>query len=182
MFVAFVHPDHNSRSISKFVTQLSSSGWVISSTKCAFPDYGDSVIGTRTIVVGVHTNTQSRVNALLFRTAPTPRPLPLAAFVWQPFNKKEYGLSFAREDTLFNVALMPPVHALLPSASVSSSLPSGLQPLYYLHLQETDTTILNGAAVISQDSLCPPFNGSSTTNLFKCHFGIKFHDNDHTYV
>jgi hypothetical protein len=72
MFVAFVHPDHDSRSISKFVTQLSSLGWVISSTKCAFPDYGNSVIGTTTIVVGVHTNTQSRVNALLFRTSPTP--------------------------------------------------------------------------------------------------------------
>jgi hypothetical protein len=77
---------------------------------------------------------------------------------------------------------MPPVHALLPSASVSSLLSSGLQPFYYLHLQGTDTTILNGAAVISQDSLCPPFDSSSTTNLFKFHFGIEFHDNDHTYV
>ncbi len=63
--------------------------------KCSFPDYGNSVIGTMTVVVGVHTNTQSKVNALLFWTLPTHRPLPLAAFVWQPFNKKEYGLSFA---------------------------------------------------------------------------------------
>jgi hypothetical protein len=113
---------------------------------------------------------------------PRPNHFLWQLFVWQPFNKKEYGFSFAQEDTLFNNASMPHVHALLPSALVSSLLPSGLQPLYYLHLQGTDTTILNGAAVISQDSLCPPFDGSSTTNLFKCHFGIKFHDNDHTYV
>ncbi len=57
LFVAFVHPDHNGWSIAKFITQLSHSKWVISSTKCYFPDYGDSVVGTTTIVVGVHTNT-----------------------------------------------------------------------------------------------------------------------------
>ncbi len=102
--------------------------------------------------------------------------------MWQPFNKKEYGLSFAREDSLFNDGSMPPLHPALPSALVLSSLPRGLQPLYYLHLQGSDTTILNGAAVLSHDSLCPPFDGSSTTNIFKCHFGIEFHNNDHTYI
>jgi hypothetical protein len=96
MFVAFVHPDHDSRSSSKFVTQLSNSGWVIFFTKCSFPDYGDSIVGTTTIIVGVHLNTQSKVDTLMFRTPPSSQPLPLAAFVWQPFNKKEYGLSFAR--------------------------------------------------------------------------------------
>ncbi len=127
-------------------------------------------------------NTQAKVDALMFRTPPLSRPLLLAAFVWQPFNKKEYGLSFAREDSSFTDGSIPPLHAALPSASVLSSLLRGLQPLYYLHLQGSDTTILNGAAVLSHDSLCPPFNGSSTTNIFKCHFGIKFHDDDHTYV
>ncbi len=77
---------------------------------------------------------------------------------------------------------MPPLHMVLPSALVLSLLPSGLQPLYYLHLQGSDTTILNGAAVLLHDSLCPPFDDSSTTNIFKCYFGIKFHDDDHTYV
>ena len=33
LFVAFVHPDHDGRSVSKFVITLTSSGWVISSTK-----------------------------------------------------------------------------------------------------------------------------------------------------
>jgi hypothetical protein len=133
-----------------------------------------------TIVVGVHMNTQAKVDALMFRTPPSSRPLPLAAFAWQPFNKKEYGLSFARKDSLFNDKSMSPLHAVLPSALVLSSFPRSLQLLYYLHLQGSDTIILNGAAVLSHDSLCPPFDGSLTTNIFKCHFGIKFHDNDIT--
>jgi hypothetical protein len=126
MFVAFVHPDHNSHSVSKFVMQLSNSGWVISSTKCSFPDYGDSIVSSTTNVMGVHLNTQSKVDALMFRTPPSSCPLPLAAFVWQPFNKKEYGLSFAKDNVSFNDGSMPPLHAALPSALVSSLLPSGL--------------------------------------------------------
>jgi hypothetical protein len=93
-------------------------------------------------------NTQAKVDALMFCTPPSCQPLRLAAFVWQPFNKKEYSLSFAREDSLFNDWSMPPLHAVLPSASVLSLLPCGLQLQYYLHLQGSDTTILNGAAIL----------------------------------
>jgi hypothetical protein len=35
---------------------------------------------------------------------------------------------------------------------------------------------------MSLDSLCPQFNGTTTTNVFKYHFGIEFHQDDHTYV
>ena len=127
-------------------------------------------------------NTQYKVDAMMFRTPPSSQPLPLAAFMWQPFKKKEYGLSFAKDNESFNDETMPPLQAALPLAMVLSLLPSGLQPLYYLHLQGSDTMILNGAAVLSHNSLCPLFDGSSTINIFKCHFGIKFHDNDHAYI
>ncbi len=43
-------------------------------------------------------------------------------------------------------------------------------------------SILNGAAILSPNSLCLAFDGSSTTNLFKCHFGVEFHNKEHTYV
>ncbi len=118
----------------------------------------------------------------MFHTPPLSQPLPLANFVSQPFNKKEYGLSFAKDDLSFNDGSAPTLHAALPSVSVLSLLPRGLQPLYYLHSQGSDATILNGAAVLLLDSLCPPFDGSSMVNIFKCHFGIEFHDNYHTYV
>ena len=41
LFVAFVHPDHDGCSVSKFVKTLTSSSWVISSTKFLFLDLGD---------------------------------------------------------------------------------------------------------------------------------------------
>jgi hypothetical protein len=81
LFVAFVHPDHDGRSVLKFVKTLTSSGWVISSTKISFPDQGDSIIGMTNILVGIHDSTQSKVDALSFRTPPSPRPLPLAAYI-----------------------------------------------------------------------------------------------------
>jgi hypothetical protein len=96
--------------------------------------------------------------------------------MWQPFNKKEFSLSFARDDPSFANGSMPTLQALLPSSSVLSLLLTGLLPLYYLHQQGSDTSILNHAAVLSPDSLCPQFDGSSTANLFKCYFGFEFHD------
>jgi hypothetical protein len=81
LFAAFVHPDHDGRSVLKFVTKLTSSGWVISSTKISFPDQGDSVIGTMNILVGIHDSTQSKVEALSFRTPPSPCPATTAGSI-----------------------------------------------------------------------------------------------------
>jgi hypothetical protein len=140
------------------------------------------VIGTTSVVVGIHTNTQSSIKALLFRTPPSIKPRPLAAFVWQPFNKKEFGLSFAHNNPSFANGSMPTLQDLLPSASVLLLHLIGLLLLYYLHQQGSDTSILNSVAVFSPNSLCPLFDDSSTTNLFKCHFGFEFHDDGHSYI
>ncbi len=54
--------------------------------------------------------------------------------------------------------------------------------LYHLHLRSNGPGSLNRSAVLSLDSLCPPFNGSPNTNLFRHLFGLEFHCNGHTYV
>jgi hypothetical protein len=95
LFIAFVHPDHDGRSVTKFVRQLHPGRWVISRTTCSFPDYGNSVVGGTTVIVGVHNSTQSKVEPLLFKTPPTCCPLTLSSFIWPPFNKTEYQLSYA---------------------------------------------------------------------------------------
>ncbi len=182
LFVAFVHPDHDGRSVSKFVSQLSTAGWIISTTLCSFPDYSNSVAGGTSIVVGIHINTQSKVKKLQFRMPPSPKPVPLAAFLWLPFNKKEFSISFAKDDESFNDGSTPALTVTLPSSSILASMSRGVSPVYFLHSVNSDATILNGAAILSPNSLCLAFDGSSTTNLFKCHFGVEFHDKKHTYV
>ncbi len=182
LFVAFVHPDHDGCSVSKFVSQLSTAGWIISATFCSFLDYGNSVAGGTTIIVGIHTNTQSNVKKLEFRMPPSPKPVPLEAFLWLPFNKNEFGISFAKDDESFNNGSTPALMVTLPSSSILASMFRGVSPAYFLHSVNSDATILNGGAIFSQHSLCLAFDGSSTTNLFKCHFGVESHDKEHTYV
>jgi hypothetical protein len=74
---------------------------MLSTTKCLFPDFGNSIIGTATVIVGVHNSTQSYVKPVLFRILSSPQPLPLAVFIWQPFNTWEYSVLFAMADDLF---------------------------------------------------------------------------------
>jgi hypothetical protein len=116
LFVAFVHPDHDGRPVFKFSSQLKSSGWVLSMTKCFFPDFGNSITGRALLIVGVHDSTQSKVEPVLFRIPPSPRPLPLAAFIWQQFNKQEYSVSFAKEDSSFTSKSNNGISATSPSA------------------------------------------------------------------
>jgi hypothetical protein len=95
LFIAFVHPDHDGCSMTKFVAQLHPQGWIISKTQCSFPDYGNSVVGTSSVVIGIHNSIQSKVDPLMLKMLPTWHPLLLFLFIWQPFNKLEYQLSFA---------------------------------------------------------------------------------------
>jgi hypothetical protein len=113
---------------------------------------------------------------------PSPKPLPFLAFIWPPFNKREFSISYAKDNDFFDDESHPPVRITLPSSSILALMPRGVSPAYFLHSVDSDATVLNGAAVLSSDSLCLPFDGSSTANLFKCHFGVKFHNDGHTFV
>jgi hypothetical protein len=182
LFFAFVRPDHDSRSVSKFTSHLKSCGWVLSTTKCTFPDLGDSVVGISSIIVGIHDSTQSRVEPLAFCFPPSPKPLPLAAYIWPPFNKREYSVSLSMNNDYFAADIGTGLVATPPSESVLASHPEKSKLMYYLHTRGADATVLVGAAVFPLDSLCPPFDGSPNSNIFRDWFGIEFHADDHTHV
>jgi hypothetical protein len=61
-----------------------------------FSGLGDLVIGKASIIVGVHDSTQAWTEPVSFCIPPLPKPLPLAAYIWQTFNKVEYSMSLAR--------------------------------------------------------------------------------------
>jgi hypothetical protein len=182
LFVAFVHPDHDGRSVTKFVRQLHNGGWIITRTECSFPDYGNLVVGLTSVVIGVHTSTQSKVKPLLFKMPPTRRPLTLTSFIWPAFDKPDYMLSYAMTDESFNDATANGTIASMPMLAIMATLLARIEVLYHLHLRSTSPGSLNGSAVLSLDSLCPPFNGAPNTNLFHHLFGVEFHYLNRSYV
>ena len=180
LFVAFVYPDHDKHSITKFVTRLHPQGWIILKSVCSFPDYVDLAIGTCSVLIGIHNSTQSKVEPLLFWMPPTWHPLLLSLFICQPFNVSDYQVSYVCNNLLFDTAFESNgAIATLTSATMAASFPSGLVVLYYLHRRDSNLSCLNGSAV---DSLYPQFDGSPNTNLFCGHFGIEFNCGDNCYV
>jgi hypothetical protein len=147
-----------------------------------FPDFDDLVVGKASIIVGVHDSTQAWTEPVSFRIPPSPKPLPLVAYIWQPFNKVEYSVSMAKDDESFSSESNHGIVAMLPSPLVVASLPNEIRPLYYLHLKGSNMATLAGAAVLSLDSLCPAFDGSPNPNLFHGQFRVEFHKDGHTYV
>jgi hypothetical protein len=106
----------------------------------------------------------------------------LAAYIWEPFNKPEYSVSFAKDDDSFATGANHGITATIPTLLVLASLPDGVQLLYYLHLHDLNTAMLAGTAVMSLNSSCPAFDGSPNTNLFCSRFGIEYHVDDHACV
>jgi hypothetical protein len=45
-----------------------------------------------------------------------------------------------------------------------------------------DESVFCGAAVVSVDGMCAPFDANANQNMFQHLFGIKFHYNNHTHV
>ncbi len=77
LFVTFIHPDHNSRSILHFVKNISRTGWVTLSTRLDYTNSGNIVVGHTTVIVGIHNSTESLVEKFQFKTPPRKLPFPL---------------------------------------------------------------------------------------------------------
>jgi hypothetical protein len=93
LFVAFDHPDHDSRSVLHFINNLSYTGWITLSTRLDYTNYGDTVVGQTTVIVGIHNSMESLVEKFQFKFPPRKLPLHLNSSLWWNFNKVEYGIS-----------------------------------------------------------------------------------------
>ena len=79
---------------------------------------------------------------------------------------------FMRQDVKFTATLPP--STLIP--------PPGVSLKYFLHGCHSDESMFAGAAVISSDGLCPPFDASPNKNMFQHLFGIEFNYDNHSRV
>jgi hypothetical protein len=70
--------------------------------------------------------------------------------------------------------------ATTPSNNIP--LPQDITIKYFIHGPGSDESSLCGAAVVSVDGMCPPFDASANQNMFQHLFGIEFHFGDHTHV
>ncbi len=134
------------------------------------------------MILGVHNLTESTVDKFHICTLPSTPPRCLQSFFLTNFNITELGVSFGHEDNNFGNDLYLGFSATLPTPLISSSIPEGIRPLYFLHRTDLDTSIMAGVMVIAPDSLCPQFVSAPNTNIFQNHFRIEFIADGHTYV
>ena len=167
--VAFVHPDHDGRSVAGFKQSLTRAHWLVSSTTISFASMGDSISGQSSVIIAVHGSTTPDAAPLNLRQPPTLRPRPIADFIWEPFNTPTYTVASTTsdDDNFENLTKTP------PSAGVQDE--SDLTRVkFYLHLRGTESPSCHGAAVLDLRGCCPGRLSSPNTNLFQHFFGIEF--------
>jgi hypothetical protein len=109
LFVGFIPQHHNHQYVSGFITTLSNSQWLITSTPISFPLCGDSVADSVTIIIGVHSATPPGASQLHLKVPPNVWPPPLANYLWEPFNSSIYTVTYAPDDPMFNKDTTSPV-------------------------------------------------------------------------
>jgi hypothetical protein len=159
---------------------LKAAGWCISTfNNVSFTSIGDLVAGSCNLLFGVHSLCTARVKLCELKPSPPFPPRPLGAFLWEPFIIPEHSVSlacdvdnFCRQDVRFT--------ATTPSGDIP--LPPGITIKYFLHGHSSDKSSLCGAAVVSVNGMCPPFDADTNQNMFQHLFGIEFHFRGHTHV
>ena len=168
LVVAFVHPDHDGRSVAGFKHSLTRAHWLVSSTTVAYPSIGDSISGLSTVIIAVHSSTTPAAEAVNLRQPPTLSPRPIADFIWEPFNTPTYAVasSTASDGTFDNLLTTPSTEARDPSDYTRVK--------FYLHRRDTEPPTWNGAAVLDTLGCCPGRLSSPNHNLFQHFFGVEY--------
>jgi hypothetical protein len=186
--VTFVHPDHNSRAVSlQFINKLKSDGWLISNQMIQYSTFGDSLANGCRLIVGVHLHTKKKCTPMVV-VAPPPTPTNcLSSYLWAPFNWPEITLSYSRDDksfnnNAFNDRRLPPLVASDPPSSPNAAAGNVISLKYCLHRIDANPTIQPGSYIVGTEGLCPHFKPCDNSNLFRHHFGIKFHHEGHNCV
>ena len=186
--VAFVHPDHDRRAVSTgFAAKLRTDGWLLSNTPILYPSFGDSIAGSCRLLIGVHSNTEVKRNPITIKTPPTCTSWCIGQFLWAPFNRPEHAISYARDDPSLNKhdvndSGLPPLCISDPTDGQLASSAAGVEIKYFVHLLDSNPSIVVSSAVVCSDGLSPSFAPDKNSNLFGHYFGIEFQHDGHTYI
>jgi hypothetical protein len=179
--VAVVIPDHNCRAVSAFVQRLTTTHWKVTSWVIYYPDIGNSIADSCTIITAIHTSCASTVDPIELKTPP-PMPLqPIGSFLWEPFNRPKHSVCLSQYDSRFNKDDSPKMVVTGPCPALELGCPS-ICILYHLHCDNSDSLILAGSSVLSHGSLCPPIETCPNQNLFQNYFGVQFDHDGSSYI
>lgn len=170
IFAAFIHSDCDMTLVDEFHAKLSRCGWIISSQHLSYPDFGDAIDDSTTLMIGVHQASTSNHSPLDVPEPPLPTCHRLSDFLYEPFNKPEMIVSHAKDTAAFadsTLTASPPILEPPTSRRYFS------KRLYDLHRSADDITLRVGSGVYSTSGLCPPLSAPSD-NIFDNTFGIEF--------
>jgi hypothetical protein len=69
-----------------------------------------------------------------------------------------------------------------PTDGQRASSAVGVEVKYFVHLPDSNPSIVVSSAVVCSNGLSPPFAPDENVNLFGHYFGVKFQHDGHTYI
>ena len=98
-----------------------------------------------------------------------------------------HAISYSHDDPSFNKHVvngsgLPSLCISDPTDAQCASSAIGVDVKYFVHLPDSNPSMVVGLAVVCSDGLSPPFVPDENANLFGHYFGIEFQHDGHTYI
>ena len=84
-----------------FIRGLKGAHWIVPSREVSYPEIGDSVADSCSVITAVHSSCSSSVKPIILKTPPRTSPRPIGSYIWEPFNRPEHSLCYGRNDENF---------------------------------------------------------------------------------
>ncbi len=161
--VAVIIPDHDGNCLRSFQRTLKNAGWILSAHDgVSFVGIGDSVAGTCDLLLGVHSSCMPKVNLIELKPPPPVHPQPIGHYLREPFNRPGHSVCLACDDEDF---CRQDVRFMTTDPPDGMPIPPGVIVKYYIHGHGLDKSVLCGAAVVSVDGMCAPFDANTNQNM-----------------
>jgi hypothetical protein len=84
VIIAIAIPDHAGQRVITYICGLTTAHWKVSSWDVSNLKISNSIVDSYTVIIAVHSSSESVVKPLVLKTPPAVHPKPIASYLWEP--------------------------------------------------------------------------------------------------
>ena len=129
---------------------IQKTGWIISTNGVYYPDIEDTVSDSGPCFIGIHKGSTVSHTPVRAVFPPITKPNPLALFLYDPFNKREYAVSVSRHHEEFSSSVCL---ASDPVTTGTPTRPYWVKYIYNIHPSGENLGVSVGSGVYDHSGL-----------------------------
>jgi hypothetical protein len=181
IFMMHVHLDIHSNSIDAFMKKMTSQHWIINKQLFHFPSFNDSIDDSALFLIAINSNQVGPQfhHKIIIQTPPQTQDVNLRHHILEEYNLERYA--FLECPELIEEPLVNDTFQLSPTKAAETHNRQKARITHYLRYTLNTSSSIIGTKICDTNYPCIPLEDNNI-NPFKNLFGIRFQDNNKTWI